>query len=150
MRIVFHPVGKPHLAQQFLCLLLDGEQTFLFLRLVVWRFLCKQLPCEHDVLQCGVLRKQVERLEHETKMKAFPADFLLLCGGGIGSVKQRLPIYGNHAAVRFFQKVQAAQKRCLAASRGTDNRHGLSLFHGKTDILQYRGLFKCFLNMPYF
>ena len=129
VRIVLHTVGESHLPQQISCLLLDREQLFLFVRPVVGRFLREQLSGEHDILQCGVLRKQVEGLEYQTEMKAFAPDLALLSGGGIIGVKQGFPVHADDAAVRPLQEVQTAQECCLAAARGADDGDGLSLFH---------------------
>ena len=62
MRVVVCPLRKPHLRQQFPRLLFQLGVHRLFVGAVVRALLCQQLPCQHHVLQGGVLREKVEVL----------------------------------------------------------------------------------------
>lgn len=43
---------------------------------------------------------------------------------------------GDYSPIRFFQKVDAPQKRGLSGTAGTDDRNNLTAFHLETDIFQ--------------
>ena len=104
--------------------------------LVIGPLLRQQLAGQHYILQCGILRKQVKGLEHHAKVQtALPQfcirqAFLALC------VKNHLAIDGYGPLVCLLQIGQAAEQSGLAASGDTDDSNRLSLFQGKTDILQ--------------
>ena len=64
VRVVVCPLRKPHLRQKFPRLLFQLGVHRLFVGAVVRALLCQQFPCQHHVLQGGILREKVEVLEH--------------------------------------------------------------------------------------
>ena len=80
VRIVVGTVGKAHSLQQFPAFGLDFGVDLLLTGLVLRLLLRQKLLCQHYILQGGVLREQVEGLEHQPEMKPFAADFCLPLG----------------------------------------------------------------------
>ena len=71
---------------------------------------------ERHVFENGLVRKEVELLEHHTHFLAVQVDV----HGGVGDVDA---LKGDGAACRLLQKVQAAQKGGFAGAGRTDNDH---------------------------
>ena len=144
MRVVVRPLGQAHLAQQLLCLLLQLSVDGLFVDLVVRALLRQQLPRQHHVLQGGVLREEVEVLEHQAEVEPLFSDLALLLGGGVGGVPHGLAVHLDDAGIRALQEVQAAQQRRFTGTRRADDGQRLAFFQGQRDVLQDMGLLKIF------
>ena len=134
MRIIVHPVIQPHLCQKNLCLYLDGGQDFTFSFFKI-RLLCgEKLFGKHYIFQSGMLRKQIKVLEHQTKMQSFFTDHGFLSGCRDRGIKKCFAIYPDNSVIRMFQKVQAAEKRCLSTSGRSDDGNSLSFFQVKSNV----------------
>ena len=83
-----------------------------------------------DVLQHGILGKQLKILEYQTKVQPVLSNFFFT------AAKQGNPINGNGAAVGIFQEVQTAKQGGLSAAGGTDDGQHLSALQGKADVPQ--------------
>ena len=125
MGIVSGPVRQSHLIQQLHSGLFNGLPALAAV------FLGQQFPGQRHILQRCVLGEEVEALEHQAKVQPLLPDLALLLSFGIVRVKERLTTDRDRAAVRLFQKIQAPQKRCLAAAGGTDDGDGLPSSSGK-------------------
>ena len=127
VRVVVCPLRKPHLRQQFPRLLFQLGVHRLFVGAVVRALLCQQLPCQHHVLQGGILREEVEVLEHQPEVQPLFADLAFPLGGGVGGVPHGLAVHPDAAGVRPLQKVQAAQQGGLAGAGRADDGQCLAL-----------------------
>ena len=99
--------------QQLPALGLDGGVDLLFAGLVVGLLLGQQLLCQHDVLQSGVLREQVEGLEHQPEVQPLAAHFRLPLGGGVGGVKQGLAVDHDLSPVGVSRKFRQRSRVVL-------------------------------------
>lgn len=127
VRVVVLPVRKPHLRQQGLCLRFNVGQNLPPVLLVVGALLRQELARQHDVLQCRVLGKQVEALEHKAEVQPLFADGFFALRFGVGGAPQRFTRYRNAAGVGGLQKVQTAQQRCFAGAGRADDGESLAL-----------------------
>ena len=128
MGIVIGPVGKPHFPEQLPAFCLDFLQNGLFVRLEVRSLLTEQFLGQGDIFQRGVLGEEIEGLEHHAEVKPLAAHLIFSLRSGIGGIKEGLPLHADGAAVRRFQKVQAAQKGGLSGAGGTDDGQRLAFF----------------------
>ena len=140
MRVVARPFRQTHLGQKFPGLLFQLLMDGLFVGLVVRALLGQQLPGQHHVLQCRILREQVEVLEHQTEVQALFAHLALPLGGGVGGVPHGLAVHLDDAGVRPFQKIQAAQQGRLAGTRRTDDGQRLALLQSERNVLEDVGV----------
>ncbi|MEY9213362.1 hypothetical protein ABH917_002808 [Thermobifida halotolerans] len=83
-----------------------------------------------SVLQHGLVREQVERLEHH-------ADVTAQSGQGASFGGEWLAVQEDAAAVDGFQSVDRAAQRGLARSRGTDDDDHLAGVDGEIDVAKY-------------
>ena len=141
------PVGEAHGGEQLAALGLDGGVYLLFLRLVVRALLRQQLGRERDVLQRRVLREEVEALEHQPEVQPLAAHVRLAARGGVGGVEEQLAVYGDAAAVRRLEEVEAAQQRGLAAAGGADYAQRLALLEGEADVVEHLRLVEVLLKV---
>ena len=88
---------------------------------------------QRHVLQYGLVQKQIEILEYESRLFPHPGDI------GLGSgVQIEMPaVEYQRAAVRLFQKIQAPQEGGFPAAAGAQDGHHVALVHGEADALQY-------------
>ena len=93
----------------------------------VWVARTQQFTRQHYVLQGGVLREEVEVLEHQPEVQSLFADLSLPLGGGVGGVPHGLAVHPDAAGVRPLQKVQAAQQGGLAGAGRADDGQRLAL-----------------------
>ena len=135
MRVVARPLRQAHLGQKLLRLLLQLGVDGFFVGLVVRALLGQQLPGQHHVLQCRILREQVEVLEHQPEVQPLFAHLALPLGGGVGGIPHGLAVHLDDTGVRPLQKVQAAQQGGLAGTGRTDDGQRLALFQGQGNIL---------------
>ena len=147
MGIVPRPVGEAHRGEQLAALGLDGGVYLLPLRLVVLALLRQELGRERHVLQRGVLREEVEALEHQTEVQPLAAHVRLAASGGVGGVEKQLAVDGDRAAVRRLEEVEAAQQRGLAAAGGADYREGLPLFEREAYLIEHLRLVEVLLKV---
>ena len=96
-------------------------------------------PGQGDVLEGGVLGKEVEGLEDQPEVKPLFPHVGLPLGGGVAGVEEGLPVDQDAALVRGLQEVEAPQEGGLAGARGADDGQGLALLQGKADVLQHMG-----------
>ena len=92
-----------------------------------------------DVLQHGVVREQVEILEHEPETGLCSGDDVLApVNSASCSVvgAHREVAVGKVARIKGFQQRHAAQKRRLAAARGPDDGQHVASVHRQRNILQ--------------
>ena len=128
----------------------DLLQDLLFICLVVRTFPGQQLAGQRNVLEGGILGKQVEGLEHKTEMQPLFPQLRAAGGGGAAAVKDDLPVDADRAAVRRFQEVQAAEQRGLSAAGGADDGQGFALFQGETDVFEHLGAAEALAEAGYF
>ena len=114
VRVLAAPVGHAHLFQH-----LDGD----LLGLGLVHFAGHDQPFGH-VLQHGLVAEQVVALEHKGRLAAQPGDV------GVGDMGQvhLFPVKDEAAAVRLFQKVDAAQQGGLARAGGAQDGHHRPFF----------------------
>ena len=134
MGVAVQPVLEAHLGQKPRRLLPDPGENRLLVGLVVRPLPGQQGAGQHDVLQGGVLGKEVEALEYQAEVEALAADLSLALDGGVGSVKEELVPHGNAPAVGALQEVEAPEQGGLAAARGADDGQGLALVQGEADV----------------
>ena len=94
--------------------------------------------------------KEIEGLEHQTKMQTVLPNGLLTDPFLLLAAEKSLAIYDDFSFFGGFQKVQAAQKGGLAAAGGADDAQHLPFFQGEGDVFQHVGAAKAFLNVLYF
>ena len=83
-------------------------------------------------------------------MQTFLPNRGFLPGRRICGIKKRFTIYADDAFIRFFQKIETAQKSRLTASGRTDDGYDFPFFERETDILQNFCMIKRFTNVFYF
>ena len=130
------PVGHAHLFQH-----LDGDGLGLVL----------VHPAGHDqpfghVLQHRLVAEQVVALEHKGGLAPQPGHV----GPGDPGQVHPLPVKEQAAAVRLFQKIDAAQQGGLARARRPQNGHHRPFFHGQAHTLEHFPLPEGFVNILYF
>ena len=140
------PVRQPHLCQQCPALLLQGPQDLLFPGFEAGLLPLQQLPGQGDVLQGGVLGKQVEGLKHQPEVEPLFPHLALPLGGGVGGVKKRLAVDDDLSLVGGLQKVQAPQQGGLAGAGGADDGQGLAPLQVKADVPEHGDLSKLLLD----
>ena len=113
VRIVVRPVGKPHLIKKLHGVLTDLLLLLLFVLPLVFQ---QKLRSQHHILQCRILRKQVERLKHHAEVEPLLPDFLVTCLFMASRIKKSFPSHLNGSAIRRLQEVQAAKKGCFAGA----------------------------------
>ena len=150
VRIMVRPVAQAHLGQQVAGLLLQLGVDALFVGLVAGLLLRQQFARQHHVLQSGILREQVEVLEHQPKMQPLFADLALALGVGELGVPQRFAAHLDAAGVGGLQKIQTAQQRGFSAAGGPDDGDGLALFQLQRNILEHLGAVKAFADAAHF
>ena len=109
MGIQIHLFLETNLRQQFYGIFTDLLLNFLLIPLIIFPFLSQQLTGQHDVLQSGILGKQVEVLEYQTEVQSLLANFLFLQGGGVGGIENCVAVDQYLSFIGSFQKVQAPQ-----------------------------------------
>ena len=85
---------------------------------------------EGHVLQHGLVREQVEALEHHPDVGPQAGERLALLG-------QQLAVDADLALLDGFQPVDRAAQRGLARARGADDDHDLAGVDGEVDVLQH-------------
>ena len=93
------------------------------------------LPLRVSAQSYEQLWKQVEVLEHQTKMEPLFTDLAFLLGGRVGGIPHGLAVHPDAAGVRPFQKVQAAQQGGLAGAGRADDGQRFALLQGKRNVL---------------
>ena len=83
-------------------------------------------------------------------MQPLPAHVRLAAGGGVGGVEEQLAVYGDAAAVRRLEEVEAAQQRGLAAAGGADYAQRLALLEREADVVEHLGLVEVLFEVFYF
>ena len=146
MRIVACTGRQAHLGQKLLCLLFQLGMDGFFVGLVIRALLCQQLTGQHHVLQGGVLRKEVEVLEYQTKVQPLFAHLAFPLGGGVGGVPHGLAVHLDDAGVRPLEEIQAAQQSGLAGTGRADDGQRLTLFKVQRNIFEHLGLAKVFAD----
>ena len=58
-----------------------------------------------------------------------------------------LPVKDQFPVVGGFQKVDAAQQRCLSGAAFAQNGHYIAFFHRQTDALQHAQPVKCLVDI---
>ena len=129
--------------------MLDLLVNLVFFLLVVRAFLGLQQGSEHDVLECGVLREQIERLEHHAEVQTVLANLCIALGGMVGSVEQCLAVYDDLTLIRGFEKIQAAQQRGLARAGRADDGKRLAALQCKTDVFKHLGRAEVLIKVLY-
>ena len=137
MRIIVSLCREPDGIQQFFSVLADLIENLLFVCLEVRPLLRQQFAGQGHVLESGVLRKKIERLEDQTEMQPFPSQFCTARRVLVFTVKDDFAVHADLPAVRRFQEVETAQQSGLSAAGGTDDGQGFALFQGETDVLQH-------------
>ena len=105
MRVGIHPAAQSYPCKEF-----PGFFVYIDLGLLhaaaIGVFREHQLRSKLYVLQRGILGKQVEGLEYQSKVQPL-FTYLLLAWDGVGiRVEQRLSVYGYLPLVRAFKEVQ--------------------------------------------
>src|SRR5919112_4938219 len=84
---------------------------------------------EHDVLQDGLVREEVERLEHHADLAAQPRQ-------GLALGRQLAAVEGDGAGADRLQPVDRAAQRRLPGTRRSDHHDDLAAAHRKVDVPQ--------------
>src|SRR5688500_3087903 len=108
------------------------EQLARSLRRVLGRHVPDDARREHDVLDRGEVREQVELLEHHADAR--PQRAQLLARLAARHVRPQLEAADlDRALVEGLEVVEAAEQRRLAAARRPDDRDRLALRHVRGD-----------------
>ena len=140
MRIVICAVGKSHLGQQ----LHSGGADILAAFTVVF---CHELPGQRYIFKSRVLREKIEGLKDHSEMEPLFPNLGLGLRLAVRGIKQYLILHSDCPGVRCFQKIKAAQQRCLSAAGGADDRQCLPLFQGKADVIEDLCVIEMLLQM---
>lgn len=135
MGVVVHPVRQSHAVKKFLALLINGPEKTGSLIFTVLRF-DHQGFCQCHILQCGILGKQIEVLEYQSKMETAGTELTFGKMCRFAGIKDDLIVYPNGSGICCFKKVETTQKGRLSASGGTDDGDGLSFFNDKGYVFQ--------------
>ena len=122
-------VGKAHLLQKLPRVGVD----------LVLRALLDQNRGLGDVLQHGVVGKEVEVLKHQAEggLDAAQLGAAGVDGLAVYVTSGILAQIGQVAAVHGLQQRGAAQQRALAAARRADDGHHLTLLHRQGDVVEH-------------
>ena len=107
MRIMVHPLSKPHSVQKLLSMLINTCKDCFFILFKLRRLLCQKALCQSDILKCCVLWKKIKLLKHHTKMQPLFAKLRVFILARFGSIKKSLTIYNNLTTVRSLKEVKA-------------------------------------------
>ena len=81
--------------------------------------------CLHDVLQCGLVREEIEALKHHANTRTLSSDLLIVAleerAARILAIAQQLTVDVHAAGADVLEHVQAAQERRLARARGAED-----------------------------
>ena len=97
---------------------------------------------EHDVVERGHVREQVEALEDHADPGALGRDRALaqpLAPAAGEAIADRLAVDHDLALVVLLEQVDAAQQRGLARAAGADDRHDFALADLEVDALEDLG-----------
>src|SRR5262249_3727654 len=104
----------------------------------------------HDVFEGGLVREQIETLEHHADLLAM-ADVLGLAAGhalaaAIRAVTHEFAVDPDLATVIGLKKAYAAQQRRLARTRGAEHHHDFGLLDAEADAVEHTKLAKGLLE----
>ena len=114
----------------FLCQSYFTKERQTFLTCLLRIFMEQLARGQHHIFEHGLVREEVERLEHHTHLLAHQMD-------GITFSEDILSIDDDTASGGLFQQIQAAEQSALACTRGTDDGDDLAAMDVGIDVFQH-------------